>query len=101
MLFELRGSCKTNDLFRRITNFLRELSCQEDRCFRDAKISRPFLRFVDATQERRIFFGREISVELCAKFGIHPVRTDLRAVPKYFCGLPLVRASEIDWGRPG
>ena len=77
---ELARARKFDNRVRGAGHFIRELARQENRRLRNTKIRRPLFRFVYATQERRVFFGREIGVELRAERRMHQVGMALRAV---------------------
>ena len=69
--YEFWRAGKIDNLTRSTRDFIGKFTCGEDRCFRDSEVCGPLLGLIHATQERRIFLRREISIELRAKLQIH------------------------------
>lgn len=68
---EFRSARCGYNFIRGLRDFIRELARQENGCFANAEIGRPFLRFVYAAHQRCIFIGRKISIKSGAKSRIH------------------------------
>ena len=71
MFDKFRRARRGYNLIRGARDFIRELARQENRCLGNPEIRRPFLGFIHAAHQRRVFFRRKVGVESGAKFRIH------------------------------
>ena len=68
---KFRRPRRRHNLMRGARDLIRELARQENRCFGNPEIRRPFLGFIHAAHQRGIFPGRKVGVKSGAKFRIH------------------------------
>ena len=73
---------KIDNLTRGTRYFIGKFAGQKNRRFRNSEISWPFLRFIHAAQECRVFVRREVGVEWGTKLRVHVATLAARFTPE-------------------
>ncbi len=89
---------KIDNLMRSTRYFIGKFAGQKNRRFRNSEISWPFLSFIHAAQERRVFVRREVGVESGTKLRVHvatlAARLHTRNFPSFITCSPLNQMSK-------